>query len=128
MVRAAIRPAVRSPYRANTAPPSTAAKQAPSGRAVSRRALRSRVGLERAQGEPVTDRDSEDHIDCEAHERGVHRPGRPDQHALTTVQLTATEQPTATAREAVSEVAALADGLALGAEEDDRFQGFPPFI
>jgi hypothetical protein len=44
------------------------------------------------------------------------------------VQLTATEQPTDTAGEAVSEVAALADGLAFGADEDDRLQGFPPFI
>jgi hypothetical protein len=44
------------------------------------------------------------------------------------VQLTATEQPTATAKKAVSEVAALADGQAFGADEDDRVQGFPPFI
>jgi hypothetical protein len=47
---------------------------------------------------------------------------------LTAVELAATEQPAATAGEAVSDVAALADGLAFGADEDDRVQGFPTFI
>ena len=70
----------------------------------------------------------EDDVDREPHERGVHRPRRPDQHALTAAQLGASEQPAATAGEAVSEVAALADDLPFRADEDERVQRMPPFI
>ena len=70
----------------------------------------------------------EDNVDREAHEAGVDRPGRPDQHALTAAQLTAAEQPKAAAEDAVGEVAAFADDLAFRADEDERVQSFPPFI
>jgi hypothetical protein len=43
-------------------------------------------------------------------------------------QLGASEQPAATAEDAVGEVAALADDLPFRADEDERVQRLPPFI
>jgi Flp pilus assembly pilin Flp len=58
----------------------------------------------------------------------VDRPRRPDQHALTSAQLAAAKQATATAEDAVREVAAFADDLSFRADEDERVQRFSPFI
>lgn len=66
----------------------------------------------------------EDDVDRKAHERRVHRPRRPDQHALTPRQVRAPEQAAPTAEEAVGDLAQLADNLTMRANENDRVHRF----